>query len=177
VTGAADGLSVTRSRSLRSGHPAGGRRPPGQRSSSRLHAVILAGIGAALTALLSSAPAFAASGQITGTLTDQSGAPVAGMSVYASTASNSVGVGASNDASGHYVVGGLDSGTYRVHFYPPGSGPNFLGRFYAGETASGTADLVTVADGRRPRGSMRRSSRAPRSRESCATRTACRSAG
>ncbi|HEU0317652.1 MAG TPA: carboxypeptidase regulatory-like domain-containing protein, partial [Solirubrobacteraceae bacterium] len=107
----------------------------------------LAVIAGVLTALLSSAPAFAASGQITGTLTDQSGAPVAGMSVFATTVSNSLGVGASTDASGHYVVGGLDSGIYRVHFFPPGSGPNFLGRFYAGETASGTADLVTVTDG------------------------------
>ena len=86
-------------------------------------------------------------GQISGTVTDASThSALSGVcvTVYDST-DNEVGF-ANTDASGHYTVSGLVSGSYTVGFAGCGAG-NYAPQFYNGKSSLATADAVSVTAG------------------------------
>ena len=122
--------------------------------STRTRAAARLGICALLacTALLaSSSSAFAASGQITGTVTDASnGHPLGGVivDVYDPNDTSTVLATTTSDpTTGGYTVGGLPTGTYNVYF-KPGTGQNYMTQAYNGKTLPAKPiDPVSVTDG------------------------------
>lgn len=85
-------------------------------------------------------------GQITGTVTDSSGQPVAG--VCASTAGPSGESSQPSDASGHYVIQDLASGTAKVLFHECDNGAaNWADQWYNDKPDEASADPVTVTAG------------------------------
>ena len=88
------------------------------------------------------------SGQITGTVTDAStAAGVAGAAVTVFDAVSQTFIGsAQTDAGGHYTVGRLSTGNYKVSFSPP-AGSNYVRQFYNGQASYATADTVGVTVG------------------------------
>lgn len=88
----------------------------------------------------------AATGAITGMLTDPDGQPIANAWVTATIADGSAGsVGDSTDATGAYVIDGLPAGDYRVRFEP--ATPGLVGEWWDDEINEMAADFVTVSDG------------------------------
>jgi hypothetical protein len=86
-----------------------------------------------------------AGGQITGTVTDALGNPLAGatVTVYDTTAAhNTVGT-ATTDALGHYVETKLETGSYLVGFTLAG----YVSQFYSGSTTMAGATPVNVTVG------------------------------
>ena len=83
---------------------------------------------------------------ITGTVTDQNGAPIANISVSRVRTTSGTSGFATTDATGAYTIGGLAAGTYTVQF------SDFQGRRYAPEyfdnaTNQSAATPVTVTEG------------------------------
>ena len=86
------------------------------RSSSALSAVAMLGAGLAATSFIA-APAFAqdyTSGAITGTVTDETGAPIAGATVTATSVEQGFVRTSTTNASGTYRFNGLPQGTYDI---------------------------------------------------------------
>jgi hypothetical protein len=87
-------------------------------------------------------------GQITGTVTSVLAAPVEGIRVTATGASetNSGFYGSTtSNAGGEYTVSGLPSGEYHVEFSTVhGSSPDYLTQYYSGKESFSGAEAVTV---------------------------------
>ena len=90
--------------------------------------------------------ALATGGSISGTVTDASGSPVPGLSVYASKVGTTAGfeVWAQTDEEGRYVAEGLPSGQYLVRF--EGS-DDVLAEWWDDARTKGAATPVTVVSG------------------------------
>jgi RHS repeat-associated protein len=103
--------------------------------------------GAAVTGLDA---ALTHAGHIKGTVTAATGgAALEGIEVCAESTGSGPYSCATTEAGGAYEIGGLSTGTYRVHFAPDESGPmsNFVGQYYDGRSAFGEANLVAVTAG------------------------------
>src|SRR5215468_6069810 len=73
------------------------------------------GLAASLTVLLAgSAAAQGVSARVEGAVTDESGAPVPGVSVTATNQATSAAKSATTDATGHYALTPLATGVYKV---------------------------------------------------------------
>ncbi len=86
--------------------------------------------------------------RIQGTVTDASGHPLAGVSVWAYLATDSwVGsVQATTDGSGHYVLEDAEPGlAYRIRFGPP-NGSGLVTEWYGGPTSQGAPSRESAAD-------------------------------
>ena len=83
---------------------------------------------------------------ITGTVTDAgSGKPIAGEPVFAETAGGQVTATANTDASGHYQLIGLPTGSYDVGFGVYGTGPNYVPQYYGGQQCQNSPGSGTSA--------------------------------
>lgn len=96
----------------------------------------------AATAVL---PAAAMAGSISGTVTaENGGAPIAGVEVcprrepYAETEC------ATTDSAGHYSLGGLIEGSYKINFSANRANLKYVSEFYDNKRYSDEADLVSV---------------------------------
>ena len=91
----------------------------------------------------------AAGGSISGAVTDASGAPLAGICVYAYTTSNTFGGFQTSAADGTYVISGLAAGSYDVQFKDCNNIGSYALQYYnataAGSTSSSGATAVTVS--------------------------------
>ena len=88
----------------------------------------------------------ALAGSIGGTVTNASGVGVANLCVSAQPAGDGSSGSATTDSSGHYTIGGLNAGWYRVQFGGCGSSI-YVQQWYRGEGDFSSADLVDVASG------------------------------
>jgi protocatechuate 3,4-dioxygenase beta subunit len=94
----------------------------------------------------------APAGHITGTVTDAAGQPLQDVFVHAIAYSNELGRWneadpvdtAETDAAGHYDLGGLRTGTYRVQFE---STINYIGEFWNNAATVGAASDIAVTAG------------------------------
>jgi RHS repeat-associated protein len=105
------------------------------------------GAGAAVTGIDG---ALVHAGHIKGTVTASSGgAALEGIEVCAESTGDGPFSCAFTEAGGAYEIGGLSTGSYRVHFIPDESGPasNFVGQYYNGRSAVGEANPVAVTAG------------------------------
>ncbi len=84
-------------------------------------------------------------GEISGTVTDVAGHPLAGVNVTVYSSGSSV-AAATTAQGGTYAVGGLPAGTYQVGF-DTGSGANYTPVYYAGKSTLATATPVAVTAG------------------------------
>lgn len=92
--------------------------------------------------------ALEAGGQIDGTVIDAAThQPVAGVLVQAYGSDDNEVATAFTDASGHYVLSGLDPGDYKVGFLPASSGLDYLTQYNDGASTLDDADPVTVTVG------------------------------
>ncbi len=81
-------------------------------------------------------------GEIEGTVTDASThAPLRGVSVVALGAGETEASFATTDANGHYVLAGLESGSYTVAF---SSSSHYIAQFYSGQPTFALANPVPV---------------------------------
>ena len=107
-------------------------------------------IGVALTlAILAFVPgqAFAAGGQITGTVTDASThTGLQGVQVDVYNSNQDFVSSAQTDASGNYSISGLAPGSYEVGFYDEADS-NHIAQYYNDKPTLSSADPVTVAGG------------------------------
>ena len=91
----------------------------------------------------------AAGGSISGAVTDASGAPLAGICVYAYTTSNTFGGFQTSAADGTYVISGLAAGSYDVQFKDCNNIGSYALQYYnatpAGSTSSSGATAVAVS--------------------------------
>ena len=86
--------------------------------------------------------------QIKGRVTAaETGAPVEEVEVCAAQSPEGSYRCAYTDSSGNYTIVGLAGGTYRVYFYPEGSGLGLLGQAWNGHELTETGDALTVAAG------------------------------
>ncbi|UKA62691.1 beta strand repeat-containing protein [Arthrobacter sp. FW306-04-A] len=87
-------------------------------------------------------------GSISGTVTDDTGQPLAGSMIHAYTKDGSLVTRSTHtDATGKFSVGGLSTGNYLLDVVPPGSRSS-LGKLYSGNTATEAAAVpVTVGVG------------------------------
>jgi len=88
-------------------------------------------------------------GQISGVLTDDSGAAVDGMHVTAYDAAGEEAGSWYTESDGRYLIDQLPSGTYTLGFasFPPGGGPNEIDRFRDGRATLAGASGFTVTAG------------------------------
>ncbi len=101
-----------------------------------------------------------AGGTISGTITDaDSGAPIAGVSVFAESSPLGSGAGyAVTDETGNYIINNLAYGTFKVqspfpNWVPPGVNDyKYATEFWQEKTNATEADIVTVAEGVNPIG-------------------------
>jgi protocatechuate 3,4-dioxygenase beta subunit len=99
------------------------------------------------TVCLPPSTALAAGGQITGTVTGPTGAPVAGVVVVASSAATQATYATTTWVDGTYVIPGLPAAaSYTVEFEPSAGGLSFADVYYDGKSAL-DADAVAVTDG------------------------------
>jgi hypothetical protein len=82
-------------------------------------------------------------GKISGTVTDQSGARVSGVSVSATTSGGSTTWGATTNSTGDYTIAGLPTGSYQVRF--SGNSQGLVNEYYSKKTYSDEAALVQVS--------------------------------
>lgn len=84
--------------------------------------------------------------QITGTVSDQSGEPVAGVSVCADLAKGRPRFGecSQTDEDGEYTIHRIASGKYLVRFVPGPFSGNFLRQYYSDKPSRKLADLVSA---------------------------------
>jgi hypothetical protein len=133
-------------------------RPPARlRLSSRLlgPAPLALLLGLALVCGLALAPSAGAagSGLITGTVTDTSAAPIAGIEVCASEKGSESFFGlfggcATTNAAGEYTLSGLTKGEYVVEFLSPAeSGLDYVTQYYRNRSSYSEAEAVTVREG------------------------------
>jgi protocatechuate 3,4-dioxygenase beta subunit len=88
-------------------------------------------------------PAGAASGgSISGSVVDGGGKPLSGICVNVEN-----GPGVQTDASGAYSIYGLGAGSYKIQYSDCNAIPQYVTQWYFGRPDSGSADLVSVADG------------------------------
>ncbi|HEU0318342.1 MAG TPA: carboxypeptidase-like regulatory domain-containing protein, partial [Solirubrobacteraceae bacterium] len=119
--------------------PAHGTRPRPRRTfRCALLALVL------LASALSATTARAASGQITGLVTDATGQPVAGLAVDAYSYARSAEYGAITGSDGRYVIRGLPTDAYTVEFHPRPGGPDYQVTYYDQQAGAGG---VNVTDG------------------------------
>jgi len=83
-------------------------------------------------------------GAIEGTVRTDTGAPLAGICVSASSVGSGLGAGAQSGDDGHYSIRGLGSGDHRVSFNDCRSEPTRVGQYYDAKAQWSEADLVTV---------------------------------
>jgi thermolysin len=87
-------------------------------------------------------------GSISGTVTDEAGAPVAGVQVW--SCKQNAGGGCTwysytqTNADGSYTLGGLEGGDYKVEF---GYESNYIVQYYDNKPDMGTADPISVGPG------------------------------
>ena len=81
--------------------------------------------------------------QVSGRATGSAGTPLAGICVTAMSTTFGWGGSAQTDSSGAYTIQGLSPGTYKVKFYPCGSG-DYLMQWYSQRTSWTSADSITV---------------------------------
>ncbi len=86
-------------------------------------------------------------GRITGDVTDLGGTPVAGIQVEALDATGDIVSWTTSDVDGHYAVGSLPAGSYRVHFTDDAFGGTYEDQYYDGVFLLSAAKPVTVAAG------------------------------
>ena len=95
--------------------------------------------------------ALQAPGHVKGTVTSKtSGLPLAGIEACVEPVSTGGSGGcATSDSNGHYDVGGLETGSYRVVFRAPESGEtsNYIRQYYNGKTKFSEADSIAVVAG------------------------------
>ena len=92
--------------------------------------------------------ALAAGATITGTVTDASNShPVANLTVTASAADGYPPMSATTDASGHYAIGGLATGSYTVQFGGNEPGAAYAVQYYNRKASAGSADPVSATQG------------------------------
>ena len=111
--------------------------------------IVLGVLALALLAALMwvrSAPASAAGGTITGTVTDENtGAPLEDVCVSVVSASHDLLGYDVTDASGHYATGGLPAGNHKVGFEDCGGPRGYLFEWYDDQPDFDSADPVAVA--------------------------------
>jgi hypothetical protein len=105
-------------------------------------------MGLALCGAWGAAPAVAATGSISGTVTEAgSGDPIAGIWVCAHQAFPGLGSGCeSTDENGEYTIAGLQPSVYKVVFAEE-TMQNYVAQWYDGKATRAEADGVTVGDG------------------------------
>ena len=92
-------------------------------------------------------------GRITGTVTDEQGKPVEGISVYRYDLSTIPGkswnlaASAYSDSNGHYALNGLAGGTYRIEFVDLSYPKVYISQFYNNQPTLETADDIVVESG------------------------------
>jgi len=91
--------------------------------------------------------AMAPGGRISGEVTDEAGASLAGAEVCASATVAELNLGgcATTNAQGDYTIAGLEAATYKVHFEVVRR--NYATQYYAGVSRASQASTVTVAAG------------------------------
>jgi hypothetical protein len=96
---------------------------------------------------LGSATAEAANGSIAGTVTSAAThSPIESVDVCAYSSTTGYYAGCSyTDSGGHYTIGALPPGAYKVGFFPYGL--DYASQYYAGETTRAAADSVQVSSG------------------------------
>jgi PKD repeat protein/protocatechuate 3,4-dioxygenase beta subunit len=88
----------------------------------------------------------AAGASLTGAVTDDAGAPLAGITVWARTTEGNYFDGATTtDASGSYSIRGLRAGTYELEF--AGRSAGYTDQWWNGQDGQSAADLVVLAAG------------------------------
>ena len=89
-------------------------------------------------------------GEIAGTVTDsQTGKPIQNVDVYGSAPDGAAGV-ATTDAEGHYLISGLPSGDFTVHFSVDDQ--SYLPQYYGAQTSNTGGNDVTVTAGSETQG-------------------------
>ncbi len=90
-------------------------------------------------------------GHITGTVTDEAGAPLANINVYAIRYNGNgweqVGWTVTTDAAGAYDVGGLAEGAYRVQFFDNRQPQEYVSEYYDNAASLQSAADINVAAG------------------------------
>jgi hypothetical protein len=106
--------------------------------------------------VLALAPAPATCGDLVGTVANGNGQAVQGVKVIVHSSDGQITEAATTDASGQYIISGLDSGQYLITLDPAGTG--FQGQTVAGylgeagltvnwSVASGTSPLASAQPG------------------------------
>ena len=110
----------------------------------RLVTILFAGLVGVLLAVFSQNAANAADGTISGTITDeQSGDPIAGVTIYVYTANYGYGAYAYTDQNGTFTTSALPPGDYKIQYNAPYQSA-YLSEWYNNKTSFNTADPVTL---------------------------------
>jgi protocatechuate 3,4-dioxygenase beta subunit len=86
-------------------------------------------------------------GTISGTVTDTSGLPLAGITVVAYPSAGGTGHGMTTNQSGVFVINNLPLGSYKVSAFldsRSGGGENYITKYYNNKLNSASADQVTL---------------------------------